>query len=145
MKKIFIITTGISLLLTIFSCSNIKEGFLMTENAAFHPDSLVIPVLLDSIVYADMHENQAPFLSIPISGAKGTAPVKFKVTSVHADNGYTKAISDISATLDGRIQIKYGYTLPVGIYRVDLEIYNEGHSAIIPDSFKIIVTDETNY
>ena len=102
MKKIkLLLTVAIGFLL--LNCTDMKEGFLMTENARFYPDSLIISAYTD--IPEEPMDSDFPYQSNQISGVDGTAPVRYTVVAVHSDNGFDKGLEYVSATRDGRIEI----------------------------------------
>lgn len=140
MKKIKLLlslTIGFFLL----NCTDMKEGFLMTENARFYPDSLIISAYTD--IPEESMDDDFPYQSNQISGVDGTDPVRFTVVTVHSDNGFGKGLEYVSATPDGRIEIMRKHKMPAGNYTVDLRIYTEDYSVVIPECFKIIAREET--
>ena len=140
MKKIkLLLTVAIGFLL--LNCTDMKEGFLMTENARFYPDSLIISASTD--IPEEPMDSDFPYQSNQISGVDGTAPVRYTVVAVHSDNGFDKGLEYVSATRDGRIEIMRKHKMPAGNYSVDLRIYTEDHSVVIPECFKITAREET--
>ena len=128
MKKIkLLLTVAIGFLL--LNCTDMKEGFLMTENARFYPDSLIISAYTD--IPEEPMDSDFPYQSNQISGV------------VHSDNGFDKGLEYVSATRDGRIEIMRKHKMPAGNYSVDLRIYTEDHSVVIPECFKITAREET--
>ena len=121
MKKIkLLLTVAIGFLL--LNCTDMKEGFLMTENARFYPDSLIITAYTD--IPEEPMDSDFPYQSNQISGVDGTAPVRYTVVAVHSDNGFDKGLEYVSATRDGRIEIMRKHKMPAGNYSVDLRIYS---------------------
>ena len=140
MKKIkLLLTVAIGFLL--LNCTDMKEGFLMTENARFYPDSLIISAYTD--IPEEPMDSDFPYQSNQISGVDGTAPVRYTVVAVHSDNGFDKGLEYVSATRDGRIEIMRKHKMPAGNYSVDLLIYTEDHCVVIPECFKITAREET--
>ena len=115
MKKIkLLLTVAIGFLL--LNCTDMKEGFLMTENARFYPDSLIISAYTD--IPEEPMDSDFPYQSNQISGVDGTAPVRYTVVAVHSDNGFDKGLEYVSATRDGRIEIMRKHKMPAGNYSV---------------------------
>ena len=113
MKKIkLLLTVAIGFLL--LNCTDMKEGFLMTENARFYPDSLIISAYTD--IPEEPMDSDFPYQSNQISGVDGTAPVRYTVVAVHSDNGFDKGLEYVSATRDGRIEIMRKHKMPAGNY-----------------------------
>ena len=110
----------------------------MTENARFYPDSLIISAYTD--IPEEPMDSDFPYQSNQISGVDGTAPVRYTVVAVHSDNGFDKGLEYVSATRDGRIEIMRKHKMPAGNYSVDLRIYTEDHSVVIPEC--LIMTRE---
>jgi len=140
MKKIKLsLTFALGVLL--LNCNNMKEGFLMTGNARFYPDSLIISAYPD--ISGEAADSDFPYQSNRISGVDGTAPVMYAVVAVHSDNGSDKGLEYVSATRDGRIEIMRRHRMPAGNYSVDLRIYTKDYSVVVPGCFKIIAREET--
>lgn len=142
MKKIKISLTIVTGFIWM-NCTDMKEGFLMTEHARFYPDSLVIEAYANPIGETGQAGDDFPYQSNRISGVDGTAPVRYQVVAVRSDNNFGKGLEYVSATPDGKIEILRKHKMPVGGYFVDLRLYTEDYSSVIPDCFKIIVKDET--
>ena len=79
MKKIkLLLTVAIGFLL--LNCTDMKEGFLMTENARFYPDSLIISAYTD--IPEEPMDSDFPYQSNQISGVDGTPLLRFIRTMV---------------------------------------------------------------
>lgn len=140
MKKIKLLLT-ITIGFLLLNCTDMKEGFLMTENARFYPDSLIISAYTGE--QTELMDNDYPYQSNQISGVDGTDPVRYTVVAVLSDNGFDKGLEYVYSTLDGRIEIMRRHQMPAGNYSVDLRIYTDDYSVVIPDCFKIIAKEET--
>lgn len=140
MKKIIVLLTIITGFFLV-NCTDIKEGFLITDNAKFYPDSLIVLAYNSYTEKTDPSENDFPYQSTQISGIDGTAPVRYKVVAVHSDNNFDQGLKYVSSTPDGRIEIQRKHKMPAGKYFVDLRIYTDDYSEVILNCFKIIVKD----
>ena len=78
MKKIkLLLTVAIGFLL--LNCTDMKEGFLMTENARFYPDSLIISAYTD--IPEEPMDSDFPYQSNQISGV-GKRFIVFEIDSI---------------------------------------------------------------
>ena len=75
MKRIIFIL-GI-VLICLNACHEKTIGYLITENASYDPDTLVIPQVLDPIKDAIRIKNQAPWISYALQGYEGTEQIMF--------------------------------------------------------------------
>lgn len=132
--------TGILGLLTGFiGCENVTVGYLMTDNAKYLPDSLVIKTVLDPIEDEYQIKNKIPYQSLSIEGVQGTSPISYSIKTVHPNNSYIDAISQFRIVQKGKIEIPWNHTLAAGRYVVDVEIRNEGYTHVVDSAFTVIV------
>lgn len=142
MKYIVIILTVI--VASFIGCREVTVGYLDTDFAEYVPDSLVVKAVLNPDDPKDKNriDLKMPWQGMEIDGVQGTFPIFYKIAAVHDDKGNTVSGGLREQFLlagKGRVQVAWNHTLPVGIYRIDLEISNEGYDRIIKDIFWIIV------
>ena len=68
------------------SCSE-KEGYLITENAIYEPDTMVIHLNPDPELDAIRIEYESPWQSLAMQGYQGTKRIDFSVESVTSTAG----------------------------------------------------------
>ena len=63
------------------ACNDVTVGYLETENAEYMPDYMEIPQILelDEIADAQRIKNNAPWVTQPIQGIEGTAPLIYTI------------------------------------------------------------------
>ena len=71
------------------ACNDVTVGYLETENAEYMPDYMEIPQIgeLDEIADAQRIKNNAPWVTQPIQGIEGTAPLIYTIEEVTATEG----------------------------------------------------------
>ena len=69
------------------ACNEQTVGFLVTENASYDPDSLVIRKIPDPEEDRVRIEYNAPWISTDLQGYEGTAQIQFDVESVSSSLG----------------------------------------------------------
>ena len=89
MKRIIILLGVMSTFLS--ACHEKTVGYLITENASYEPDSLVIPRELDPVEHAIRIKNQSPWISYAMQGYEGTEQIMFSVESVTSTAGEAEA------------------------------------------------------
>lgn len=89
MKRIIIILGIIATCIS--ACHERTIGYLITENAGYEPDSLVVPRELDPVIHAIRIKNQAPWISFAMQGYEGTEQIMFSVESVTSTAGEAEA------------------------------------------------------
>ena len=128
-------------------CQKIPVGYLVTENARY-ADS-VLYVYHTPAPSSPRATNGAPWVSLPIEGVSGTAPVNFEYVSVKVSDGGDAAQFD-AVQKAGHLDVRGGLLrlsqegtrmLPFGAYTITLRVYNEGYSNLLPDVFTFVVGD----
>ena len=64
------------------ACHEKTVGYLISENASYEPDTLVVPRELDPVKDAIRIKNQSPWVSYAMQGYQGTEQIMFSVESV---------------------------------------------------------------
>lgn len=130
------------------SCTDIKVGYLDTQNAVFAPDSVVVYHLPDTTSLR--YRNQAPYVSTLMQGVSGTAPINYELVGVSASEGGDSAVF-VQLAGEKRITMQGGTLwvwqdavnrLPLGKYVISVKVTNEDHEQIIPHCLTIIVKEE---
>lgn len=128
-------------------CQKIPVGYLVTENARY-ADS-VLYVYHTPAPSSARATNGAPWVSLPIEGVSGTAPVNFEYVSVKVSDGGDAAKFD-AVRKAGHLDVRGGLLritqegvrmLPLGAYTISLRVYNEGYSNLLSDVFTFVVGD----
>lgn len=126
--------------LVLGACHDVKVGFLKANNAEYYPDSLVVETDLSKVSQNKL-DNNAPWVTNTISGMLGTDPLNYEFVSVKAFEGGDADIfaKEIIVRGSGRMEFPLRTEAPKGRYVVTLKVYNEDHSAILPDIFTFII------
>lgn len=133
--------------LSLASCHRIPVGYLVSDNAQY-PES-TLHVYHTPSASSPRATNGAPWVSLPIQGVSGTAPINFEYVSVKVSDGGDAAKFD-AIQKAGHLDVRGGLlrlsqegakSLPFGSYTITLRAYNEGSSAILPDIYTFIVGD----
>ncbi len=138
MKKIFFL---IAIAAIALSCQKKNVGYLLTNDAVFKPDSMVVRQVLDPVLDAQRIAGQFPWVSIQIQGVDGTFPIRYQIANVTTTNGGDVNVFKQQCKLrgDGAFEIPLNTTIPKGRYVVDITISNEGYSRLKKNAFKVIV------
>ena len=83
----------------------------------------------------------APWVSTPIEGFEGTAPIYVSIKEIKPlDGGDALALSSVLTVRgNGTFEIPLYHDVPVGRYVISLNFRNEGYSKDVDDCFTIIV------
>lgn len=125
----------------IMSCSDVEVGYLMTTNAKYVPDSMVIKAILDAENSDDARREQfqIPWQSVKIEGVQGTMPIRYDIQSING-GGLDQAIRDQFIIKDGGIiEIRWNHTVPEGRYVISVKVSNEGRMDILDSLFTVVV------
>lgn len=92
-------------------------------------------------------KNQAPWIGLGFWGAsvEGARPLTVTLESVKTTGEQADAaiaMREIKIIGEGRIEIPYNNTLPMGEYLLSLRIANVSGSEVVEDVFTVIVTDK---
>ncbi|MCI6278881.1 MAG: hypothetical protein MR609_03680 [Bacteroidales bacterium] len=150
MKKFMHYTFAAVLLCAVLAfagCHKIPVGYLVTENAKY-ADSLLY-VYHTPAPSSSRATTGAPWVSLPIQGVSGTAPVNFEYASVKTSEG-GDAAKFAAMQKAGHLDVRGGLLritqegvrmLPLGAYTISLRVYNEGYSNLLSDVFTFVVGD----
>ena len=125
------------------ACNDVTVGYLETENAEYMPDYMEIPQIgeLDEIADAQRIKNNAPWVTQPIQGIEGTAPLIYTIEEVTATEGGDAVMfkQELSIIGNGRFYYPLEHKAPAGKYVVSIRITNEGYSHVLKDVYTFIV------
>ena len=90
-----------------------------------------------------------PWLSTKIQGVLGTQPMYVEIENVVSESGDETGAAAMRELLtvrgDGMFNLPLNVSsIPVGRYKISLNIYNEGYSQDVNDVFTIIVVNKLN-
>lgn len=136
MRYIIIVLAALSFLLP--SCEEQKVGFLVTEYALYTPDTLLIAKEIDD---ENRIKFNIPWVSLPIEGIEGTAPILFSINDVKSNGNVDmeQFLSDVDVRGNGIFEVSLNHKIPSGRYLISLKVKNEGYTKLIPDVFTIII------
>ena len=140
MKVLFILVTIISCFC--MACHEQTVGFLVTEDASYDPDSLVIRKIPDPEEDRVRIEYNAPWISTDLQGYEGTAQIQFDVESVSSSLGEEAARvfqEELSIRGGGYLMYPLKNNAKPGRYVVSVRLSNPGYSQVIKDAFTFIV------
>ncbi|MDO5665129.1 MAG: hypothetical protein Q4G63_07725 [Bacteroidia bacterium] len=139
MKKIGLLF--LTILFIGFGCQKTKIGYLVTKNAEYIPNSIVVRKNLDPEQDAKRIMNKAPWISPKIQGVLGTNPINYEIVDIVASAGGDAAIFKKYLTIRGAglMELPLYSKVPSGKYLISIKAYNEGYEAIIKDAFTFIV------
>lgn len=126
-----------ALLIVLYSCEDIKKGYLETQDAEYVTDTLFMclnPSVRDSV----------PYQSESIQGIIGTFPITYEISSVRDSTGAIVPVEvskQITVILTGVIEIPKAHTIPLGIYSIDLQVSNIHGKVILYNVYTIVVMD----
>ena len=125
------------------ACNDVTVGYLETENAEYMPDYMEIPQIgeLDEIADAQRIKNNAPWVTQPIQGIEGTAPLIYTIEEVTATEGGDAVMvkQELSIIGNGSFYYPLEHKAPAGKYVVSIRITNEGYSHVLKDVYTFIV------
>jgi hypothetical protein len=86
-------------------------------------------------------EYNIPWTSTPLEGYEGTQPIYMSIKSIVAEQGgdAEKLKAHLSVRGNGMFSVPVINDIPVGRYKISLNIQNEGYSQDLNDCFTIIV------
>ncbi len=122
-------------------CNDVKIGYLMTQNAKYAPDSMVLKVQLDPRDKDDARREQfqIPWQSTKIEGVQGTMPVRYEIYKIN-NNELDRDLQDQFEIKDGGIvELPWNHSVPEGRYVISVKISNEGHVEVLDSIFTVVV------
>lgn len=143
MKSVLIIL-GI-LIIGLNSCNQETVGYLMTKDASYKPDSLVIRKTPDPSLDATRIKNDAPWVSYKLQGFVGTNPIDFSIESVVSSQGEEMAREFMNELGirggDGVMTFPLKNKVTPGRYTVSIRLTNPGYSQVVKDAFTFVVVE----
>ena len=142
MKKI-ILFAGILLTIAL-SCHEKTEGYLITKNAAYVPDTMYVYKTPDPVTDALRIQNKAPWVSIAMQGYEGTEEIYFIIESVTSTLG-TEAIKtfrdEISIRGGGILEYPLENNAQPGAYTISVRLTNPGYSQVVENAITVIIVE----
>lgn len=124
----------------ITACNDVKVGYLLTENAKYDPDTLIVKKTLDPVIDADRMAKKYNWVTLPMDGIEGTQPILFTIHSVATEGGdVSQFLKDVKVRGNGTFDVSFNNVIPAGTYKITLKVENEGYSDILKDVFTIVV------
>ena len=117
---------------------NIADGYTPEELEEMG----IYPTVKKEIVGEDYWRDKLgqPWVSTPIEGLEGTAPIYVSIKRVHSTDGDAEKMKvNLSVRGDGTFEVPVHHNVPVGHYVISLNFRNEGYSRDVNDCFTIIV------
>ena len=103
-------------------------------------DILYIPQFLNPGPDIERDKLQLDWVSYPIGGLQGTAPIMTTITRIETTGGdVEKMRSQLKVRGNGVFELPLHFDIPVGRYQISLNFKNEGHSKNLDNCFTIIV------
>ena len=125
--------------LLFWGCGNHTVGYLMTQDAIYIPDSLVVKLVLDADEDAHRIKFGIPWQSVHIEGVQGTMPIRYRIKKIESNHGGVEFADEFSMTGKGVVELPFDHTVPVGRYEISVVIENEGHRHEIDSTLTVIV------
>ena len=120
-------------------CGNHTVGYLMTQDAIYIPDSLVVKSVLDAEEDAHRIKFGIPWQSVHMEGVQGTMPVRYRIRKIESNHGKMGFADEFSMTGKGVVELPFDHTVPVGRYEISVIIENEGHRHELDSMLTMIV------
>ena len=124
------------------SCDE-KEGYLITENAVYEPDTMVVRLTPDPELDAVRIEYESPWQSLAMQGYEGTSRIDFSVESVTSPLGEEAAATFMQELTilkgGGVIRFPYEGKSAAGRYTVSVRLTGPGYSQVVKDAFTFIL------
>ena len=142
MKRLTIL--AIVLVAVMGACHEKTIGYLITENASYDPDTMVVRKTPDPVLDAVRIEYGSPWVSLQLQGYEGTEQIHFSVESVTSDQGEEAAatfMSELTIRGGGALMYPLENNAVPGTYVVSIRLTNPGYSQVVEDAMTIIVTE----
>ncbi|MBC5622045.1 MULTISPECIES: hypothetical protein [Butyricimonas] len=129
------------LVFALWSCHDVKVGYLKADNAEYDPTSIVVRKELDPEEDELRIMNDANWVSPKIQGVLGTNPLNYELVNVTAtEGGDAEAFKqEVVVRGGGIMELPLHTKVPKGHYLVSLRVYNEDYSAELKNAFTFIV------
>lgn len=140
MKWILLIAGMLSL--GLWACNDEVEGYLLTENAIYEPDTLVVRKVPNKEQDSVRMTYKTPWISLAMQGYEGTQIIMFDVASVTSTAGEEAAVlfqRELSVRGGGILQYPFDNKAPVGRYTVSVRLSNPFGSSVVKDAFTFIL------
>ena len=142
MKNVILLLFTV-LVLSMIGCQDVTVGYLLTEDASYNPDTLVVKIVLDDeLGEEDYYRSKwgTPWVSTPIEGVEGTIAIYVSIKNITSTSGDPEKLWKVlSVRGDGTFEIPLYHDVPAGRYVISLNFRNEGYSKDVNDCFTIIV------
>ena len=142
MKNVILLLFTV-LVLSMIGCQDVTVGYLLTEDASYNPDTLVVKTVLDDeLGEEDYYRSKwgAPWVSTPIEGVEGTRPIFVSIKSITTESGDAEKMWEVlNVSGDGTFSMPVYSDVPVGRYQISLTFTNEGYTQDVNNCFTIIV------
>ena len=142
MKNVILLLFTV-LVLSMIGCQDVTVGYLLTEDASYNPDTLVVKTVLDDeLGEEDYYRSKwgAPWVSTPIEGVEGTIAIYVSIKNITSTSGDPEKLWKVlSVRGDGTFEIPLYHDVPAGRYVISLNFRNEGYSKDVNDCVTIIV------
>ena len=142
MKNVILLLFTV-LVLSMIGCQDVTVGYLLTEDASYNPDTLVVKTVLDDeLGEEDYYRSKwgAPWVSTPIEGVEGTIAIYVSIKNITSTSGDPEKLWKVlSVRGDGTFEIPLYHDVPAGRYVISLNFRNEGYSKDVNDCFTMIV------
>ena len=142
MKNVILLLFTV-LVLSMIGCQDVTVGYLLTEDASYNPDTLVVKTVLDDeLGEEDYYRSKwgAPWVSTPIEGVEGTIAIYVSIKNITSTSGDPEKLWKVLTVRgDGTFEIPLYHDVPAGRYVISLNFRNEGYSKDVNDCFTIIV------
>ena len=143
MKNIITIIILVSLSSILWTgCHEKTIGYLITENASYEPDSLIIPRIPDPEEEAERIKWKSPWITFNLQGYEGTFQIDFSIESVTSTAGEEQAklfMEELSIRGGGAMLYPFEHKAGSGEYVVSIRLTNPGYSHVIKDAYKFII------
>ena len=142
MKRLIIL--AIAFVAVMEACHEKTIGYLVTENASYDPDTMVVRKTPDPVLDAVRIEYGSPWVSLQLQGYEGTEQIHFNVESVTSDQGEEAAatfMSELTIRGGGALMYPLENNAVPGTYVVSIRLTNPGYSQVVKDAMTIIVTE----
>lgn len=142
MKRIFLLLSVV--ILGFIGCHDVTVGYLVTENASYDPDTLVIRKTPDPKLDRIRIQYNSPWVNTKIQGYEGTQQINFAIESVTSTAGEEAAkvfMDELLIFGAGVMNYPLENNAEPGRYTVSIRIFNRGYSQIVEDAFTFIVVE----
>ena len=103
MKNVILLLFTV-LMLTMIGCQDVTVGYLLTEDASYNPDTLVVKTELDDEPgEEDYYRSKwgAPWVSTPIEGVEGTTAIYVSIKNITSTSGDSEKLWEVLSVSGG--------------------------------------------